>query len=277
MMTGRKSRIVQKTVGYFVLGIFALSTLLPFYIMIVMGTHKNSELFLRLNFWFGDQFPDNFKMLLDAGFFRYFLNSLVIAVPNTVLVIFSCSMGGYALSCYRFKGRKFLINFVFVTLMLPGSLGTIAWVWEMKQFNWINTNWPFIIPAMGNTYGVFWFMQYAKNAVAMEIIESARVEGAGETRIFVQIVFPFLIPAAISLALLSFVGCWNNYMGPFLILKRKELYTVPIGIATLGSLFRVEYSTRILGMTISTIPLIVLFGFTSKYFMYGILGGAVKE
>ncbi len=277
MKTKSKGRLVQSIVGYIVLSLFALSTLLPFYIMVVMGTHKNSELFLRLNMWFGDQFLKNLGMLVDAGYLRYFVNSLTIAVPNTVLVIAACSMGGYALSSFRFKGRKFLINFVFITLMLPGSLGTIAWVWEMKQFNWINTYWPFIIPAMGNTYGVFWFMQYAKNALSKEIMESARVEGAGELRIFIQIVFPFLVPAAISLALLNFVGCWNNYMGPFLILKRKELYTVPIGIATLGSLFRVEYSTRILGMTISTLPLIVLFAFTSKYFMAGILGGAIKE
>lgn len=266
----------QKIIGYIVLSLVAFTTLFPFYAMMVMGTHKNSELFTKINLWFGDQFVENFKMLVDAGYFRYFLNSLIIAIPNTLLTLLSCSMGGYALAKFRFRGRKFFVNFVFITLMLPGSLGTIAWVWEMKQFGWINTYWPFIIPAMGNTYGVFWFLQFSTSNVPTEIMESARVDGANEFQIYWKIILPLLIPACISLGLLQFVGTWNNYMGPFLILKKQELYTVPIGIATLGSMFRVEYSTRILGMTIASLPLIILFACTSKHFIMGVTGGSVK-
>ena len=271
-----KTNIREQIVGYIILSLIALTTLFPFYAMFVMGTHDNAKLFTKINLWFGNQFTNNFKMLVDAGYFRYFLNSLIIAIPNTVLTILSCTMGGYALAKFKFKGRKFLTNFIFVSLMLPGSLGTIAWVWEMKQLGWINTYLPFIIPAMGNTYGVFWFLQYSRSNVPSELIESARIDGASEFRIYWKIILPLLVPAIISLALLQFVGCWNNYMGPYLILKRQELYTVPIGIATLGSLFRVEYSTRILGMSIATIPLIVFFACTSKHFVMGITGGSVK-
>lgn len=146
----------------------------------------------------------------------------------------------------------------------------------MKQFKWINTYWPFIIPAMGNTYAVYWFMQLSKGAIPTEILESARVDGAGELRTFAQIACPHLIPGAISLGLLNFVGAWNSYLGPSLILKKPEMYTVPIGIATMGSQFRSEYSTQILGMTIATIPLLVVFACTSKYFVAGITGGSVK-
>jgi len=275
-MSGRWKRITEKIVGYGVLTLFAATTLFPFYIMTVMGTHVNSQLFLKLHLWFGQQLVPNLIMLVESGYFRYFLNSLTIAVPATILTCLSSAMGGYALAKFDFRGRKFLMNFVFFTLMLPGSLGTVAWVWQMKQFDWINTYWPFIIPAMGNTYGVFWLSQYAKSAVPKEIMESARVDGCGELRMFFQIVMPFLMPAVIALGLLAFVGTWNNYFGPMLILKDRSLYTVPIGLATLGSLFRVEYSTRILGMTIATIPLLVLFAATSKHFILGITGGALK-
>ncbi len=272
----KKRKNVDRIVAYAILGIFAVSTLFPFYCMMVMGTHSNANLFSGLKLWFGSSLRENFRRLLDSGFLRYFLNSLIIAVPATILTLISGTMGGYALAKYRFRGRRFLINFVFITLMLPGSLGTIAWVWEMKQFHWINTYWPFIIPAMGNTYAVYWFMQLSKGAIPNEILESARVDGAGELRTFVQIAFPHLVPGAISLGLLNFVGAWNSYLSPSLILKKPELYTVPIGIATMGSQFRSEYSTQILGMTIATIPLLIVFACTSKYFVAGITGGSVK-
>jgi len=272
----KQNKIKDRIVGYGVLSLFALTTLFPFYVMVVMGTHVNAQLFLKLNLWFGSQFMPNLRMLITSGYFRYFANSLTIALPATILTCLSSAMGGYALAKFDFKGKRFLVNFVFFTLMLPGSLGTVAWVWQMKQFGWINTYWPFIIPAMGNTYGVFWMYQYSKSAVPKEIMESARVDGCGELRMFFQIIMPFLFPAVVALGLLAFVGTWNNYFGPMLILKNRELYTVPVGLATMGSLFRVEYSTRILGMTIATIPLIALFVATSKHFIFGLTGGALK-
>ena len=272
----RKRSTIEKTFAYFLMGFFALSTLFPFYCMMVMGTHSNAGLFSGLKLWFGSSLAENFQRLLDSNFLRYFWNSLVIAVPATILTVLTGAMGGYALAKYNFKGKRFFVNFVFVTLMLPGSLGTIAWVWEMKQFDWINTYWPFIIPAMGNTYAVYWFMQLSKGSIPTEILESARIDGAGEMRTFVQIAFPHLVPGAISLALLNFVGAWNSYLGPSLIIKKPDLYTVPIGIATMGSQFRSEYSTQILGMTIATIPLLIMFACTSKYFVAGITGGSVK-
>lgn len=272
----KKRTTRERIVGYSVLCVVALTTLLPFYFMTVMGTHADENLFTGLKLWFGDQFAVNFQKLLNSNYFCWFGNSLVIAVPATLLTLITSSMGGYALAKYDFKGRKFLVNFVFVTLMLPGSLGTVAWVWEMKQFDWINTYWPFIIPAVGNTYAVYWFMNVTKGAVSKEILESARIDGAGELRIFAQIAVPHLVPGAISLGLMNFVGCWNSYLAPAMIIKNPELYTVPVGIATMGSTFRSEYSTQILGLTIATLPLILVFACTSKYFIAGITGGSVK-
>lgn len=272
----RRHITVERLVGYCILCAVALTTLLPFYFMTVMGTHGDENLFAGLKMWFGSRFAANLGKLLHSNYLRWFLNSLTIAVPATLLTLASSSMGGYALAKYEFKGKRFLQNFVFITLMLPGSLGTVAWVWEMKQFGWINTYWPFVVPAMGNTYAVYWFMQVTKGAVPKEMLESARTDGAGELRTFLQIAFPHLMPGAISLGLLNFVGCWNSYLAPAMILKKPELYTVPVGIATMGSTFRSEYSTQILGLTLATMPLIILFACTSKYFIAGITGGSVK-
>lgn len=273
----RKRRVLEKVAAYVILGLFAVTTLFPYYCMIVMGTHDNAELFTGLKLWFGESLRQNFARLMESEYMRSFVNSLCIAILSTVLTLLASSMGGYALAKFEFKARKFLISFVYITLMLPGSLGTIAWVWEMKQLGWINTFWPFIIPSMGNTYAVYWFLQLSKGAILNETLDSARVDGAGEFRIFFQIAAPHLRAGAISLGLLNFVGSWNSYLGPSLILKRPKLYTVPIMIATMGSQFRSEYSTQILGMTIATIPLLIVFACTSKYFIAGIASGAVKE
>lgn len=272
----KKKTMLEKGTSYGILGLFAVSTLFPYYCMVVMGTHSNAGLFSGLKLWFGDSLRENFMRLTESGYIRYFLNSLLTAVPATALTLLSGSMGGYALAKYQFRGKRFLITFVYVTLMLPGSLGTVAWVWEMKKFGWIDTYWPFIIPAMGNTYAVYWFMQLSKGAIPDEILDSARVDGAGEYCIFFRIASPHLLAGAASLGLLNFVGAWNSYLGPSLILKKQKLYTVPMGIATMGSQFRSEYSTQILGMTIATIPLILLFACTSRYFVAGIVGGSVK-
>lgn len=272
----RKQNTFEKTFAYGLMGFVAIFTLLPYYLMLVMGTHSNAELFASIKVWFGDNLRENYDRLMQIHYWKYFVNSLIIAVPGTVLTVLSGSMGGFALAKYNFRGKKFLVNFVFVTIMLPGSLGTIAWVWQMKQFGWINTYWPFIIPVMGNTYAVYWFMQVAKGAIPNEILESARVDGAGEFRIFAQIASPYLVPGAISLALLNFVGCWNSFLGPSLIIKKEAMYTVPLGVATIGTLFRAEYSTQILGMSIATIPLLIVFACTAKHFIAGVTAGAVK-
>lgn len=272
----KQNNTFLKIGGYAILAAIAITTLLPFYIMIVMGTFTNEELFRGLHLSVGKNMVANFEILMKAKFLNYYRNSMVISLSATILTCLSSAMGGYAIAKYKFRFQKFMYTFILATLMIPGGLGLIAWVWEMKQFGWINTFWPFIIPAMGNSFGVFWLTQFARDSVPNDVIESARVDGSSEYRTFFTIVIPFLQPAIIALALLYFLGAWNNYMGPLVMISKPELYTMPLGIATLGSLFRVEYAARILGMTLGTIPLLILFISTSKYFIYGITAGSTK-
>jgi multiple sugar transport system permease protein/cellobiose transport system permease protein len=160
--------------------------------------------------------------------------------------------------------------------MIPSQVGIVAYVVLLKYIGWTNTHYPLIIPAMANSFGVFWMSQYIKTAVPSEIMESARIDGASEYRIFFTIVSPLLTPALLTLLLLCFVGSWNNFFTPLIILNRSYLYTVPVGIFELKTLYKTDYAAQITALSMSLIPLTIIFIRTAKYFVSGVTAGSLK-
>lgn len=161
-------------------------------------------------------------------------------------------------------------------MMIPGHLGLIAYVMEMKWFHLNNTHAPLILAGLNNAFGVFFMTQFIRSSVPTEVIESARIDGCSEPAILTRIVVPFLMPAISTLGLISFLGSWNGYLLPLVTINKPELYTLPLGIANLSTVFRTDYSASILGLTLGTLPLIILFLFGSKTLVRGLTGGAVK-
>jgi cellobiose transport system permease protein len=258
------------------LTLVSLTTIVPFYIMLIMGTYYSNDLFRGIIAVPGTYLVENMKTILASDFFRFYFNSFYIACSVTVLALLVSAMSGYAFSIYTFRLKKAVFNFVLATMMIPTQLGLIAFVWEMKELGILNTHLPLIIPPVASAFGVFWLTQYFNGSLPREVIESARIDGAGEFRTFFQIALPFVKPALTSLGLLFFLWTWNNYLTPLVVVSKESLYTVPLGINVLSQLYRTDYGAQILGLSIGTIPIIVLFVVFSRSFISGLTAVAVK-
>jgi len=263
---------------YAVLAGGALLTAFPFYYMLVTSTHRTSEI-LRIPppMWFGAALQQNYLELLDAlPFWASFWNSVAIAAVHTVLVLLFCSLGGYGFAKYRFPGREGLFAFLLATLMVPGVIGLIPSFIIMRWLNWIDTWNPLIIPGIANAFGIFWMRQYIDSAIPTDMVDAARIDGAHEFRIYWNIVVPVITPVLAALAILTFMGKWNDFQWPLLILKEEAKYTLPVALSTLRSLRGTEIGVQILGATGAILPILIVFLAASRQFISGITVGSMK-
>lgn len=262
---------------YILLTIFSIFTVGPFYLMVIMSTYDSNELFDGLHLLPGNNFLINAKDVFEnAGFGRYYFNSIYIAALTTLLTVFVCAMCGYALAKFDFRGKKLAQYSILVTMMLPTQLGLIAFVWEMNKIGWTDTHLALIIPAAANAFAVYWIRQYTVQGVPNEILESGRIDGCTEFGIFFKLVVPFIKPALGSQALLSFMASWNSYIVPLVLISDQKKYTVTLGLSTLDALYRANYGARIMALVLGTIPMFILFLFFSKSLIKGITAGSVK-
>ena len=254
----------------------ALITIFPFYLMVCMGTYTSADLFKGIALLPGDHLLQNLKTVGDSSFGRFYLNSLVASAAATVIGTLTSAMAGFALSKYRFRFREAVTKMVLALMMIPSQISLIAYVIEMRNMHLMNTLWPVIIPFTYSAFGVFWMKQSIDGSVPDEVLESARIDGASEARVFFSIVLPFVKAALITISLLLFLWSWNNYLLPLITINDMKLYTVPLGVAMLNGMYRTDYAAKILALTLGTLPLIGLFIFGSKYFIRGLTSGAVK-
>jgi multiple sugar transport system permease protein/cellobiose transport system permease protein len=272
-----KTSTFRKMPLLLVMIIISLVALMPFWIMIMMGTYKTNTLYTGIKLIPGNYVQGNLKTLTQIRIDRFYLNSLYVSLSCSLLTVFVCAMCGYALSKYSFKGRVLMGNIVLLTMMIPSQLSLVGFVMEMNKIGWLNTHMPLIIPPVASAFGVFWIRQYTKNAIPDSVIESARLDGCGEFRIFLQIAFPFMGPACVTLLMLSFLASWNSFFIPMIILSSLKLYTIPLGIRQLATQFRTDIAAQILGMTIATIPMLAMFAVFSKNLISGLASAAIKE
>jgi multiple sugar transport system permease protein/cellobiose transport system permease protein len=256
--------------------ILAILFIFPFYSMIMMSTHYAEDLYKGIPLLPGTYLITNLKTVFNAHFEVFYFNSLVVAISSTLLSVTISMLCGYAFSKYQFKGRDFLFGFILITMMIPTQLGLVAFVMEMRQIGWVNTLLPLIIPPAATGFGVYWMKNYITGAVPYEMMESARIDGASEPRILFSISAPCMKPALFSLALMNFVGSWNSFLVPLILLNKPSLYTVPLGIITLNSAYRNDIAAKITALALGTLPLLALFAATSKSLIKGITMGAVK-
>jgi multiple sugar transport system permease protein len=272
---------VSMSVLYIMLFFTAVASAFPFYYMLVSSTYRTVDI-LRIPppIWFGTAWMQNYEQLMSKDGLPYFwtsvLNSISIASFHTIAVLFFCSLAGYGFAKFRFPGRDALFAFLIATLMVPGALGLIPSFIVMRYLGWIETWYPLIIPGMANAFGIFWMRQYIESAIPNDMMDAARIDGAGEFRIYWGIVLPVITPALGALAILTFMGKWNEFQFPLLILKAQETYTLPVALSTLRSLRGTEIGVQILGSSIAIIPILIVFILASRQFMAGLTAGAVK-
>lgn len=271
------SRTLMRLPAYLLLLFTTILALTPFYIMFIMGTYKNEDIFTGLKLLPGDYIAKNLETILQGNVIRPYLNSLFISVLSMIICVLVSSLIGYGMSKFRFRGKKLLMTVLLATLVMPYQISMAGYMMEMRWFHLNNTLWPMILVFIANPFGAFWMTQYIGSAIPDSIIESARIDGSGELRLFLTIVFPMIKPATITLALLVFLWSWNNFLIPLVFVTDPKQYTLPIFISTLGGAYRVDYAAKMLNLTLATIPVLVFFSIFSKYLIKGMTIGAVKE
>jgi len=263
--------------AYLVLVIGALISLLPFWWMAIASTHTTPELFSTPLPWLpGSQLLVNLgRLLVDANFARVMLNSLGIAVIYTLFSSIVSAMAGYGLAKFRFRGRGLLLGFVLLTMMIPMQVLLVPLFQMMASVGWIDTYQAVILPFMANAFGIF-LMRQAFLSFPDSLVEAARIDGAGEFRIFYRVVIPVATPQLAALVIYTFMSQWNAFIWPLLMLNNENNYTVPLALNRMIGLTRVDYSGLMLGSLLATLPLLVVFLLFQKQFIAGLLGGAVK-
>ncbi len=264
---------------YVILIAIALVMLLPFYMMFVMSTLSTSEIYsFPPLIWFGQNLVENFKNMVEAvNLPRAFLNSCIVTFSYTILVLFFCSIGGYAFSVYDFPGKNQLFAILLGTMMIPATAGIIPWFIMMSKFGWVNNFKALIIPGCANAFGIFWMRQYCQNNVPRALMEAARIDGCSEWTIFFRVIAPILTPAYASLGIMNFVNQWNEFTQSLLILRKQRLFTLPLLLRSMVSDRGTDYGAMMLASTCAVLPLLICFLCASKFFMDGLTAGAVKE
>jgi cellobiose transport system permease protein len=206
-------------------------------------------------------------------------NSFFIAVAETVAILLASSLAGFAFAKYRFPGRNGLFIFLLATMMLPGQVTIIPLYLIMVRLQWLNTYASVIVPNMVSAFGIFLMRQYTSSAMPDELVDAARIDGASFFGIYWRIALPIVVPGLTVLGLLTFMNSWNSYLWPLLMLDRPEAQTIPVALGQLVGTAQTEetlYGALIAGTTLGTLPLVILFLVFQRFFVSGIMSGALK-
>jgi len=203
-------------------------------------------------------------------------NTFVIAFSATMLRLFFCALGGYGFAKFKFPGQGVLFAFLLGTMVIPGAVTLVPIYIIMRDLKWIDTFWPLIIPGAANAFGIFFMRQYIMS-VSNELMDAARIDGAGEFTIFWRIILPIIAPGLTSLGLIFFMASWNDFLGPLIYLKSPDKFTLPLIIRSLiGPVGRTVYDVQMAASVISLIPLLIIFLVFQRRFVEGITAGAIK-
>ncbi len=215
------------------------------------------------------------ELFVHAGMGRYLINSLAVSSVITALSLAFNLMAGYAFAKLRFAGREKLFQALIGALVIPAQVAMLPLFLLLKYIGLVNSYAGVIVPAMASVFGIFLVRQYARG-IPDELIEAARIDGAGEWRIFGQIVLPLLKPIMVTLAIFSFLAAWNDFMWPLIVLTGQEHYTLPIGLASLAREHAEDSELMMAGSVITVLPVLLLFLAMQRYYLEGLLLGSVK-
>ena len=272
---------VQKTTPYRVISVLLLVVLavlmiFPLY-WIITGSFKDARTINSATpVWFPvNPTTDNYTRLFERPAGIWMFNTVFMCVMSMLLTCVAAAMGGYALAKKRFTGRVVLFSVFVCAMALPKQVILIPLLKEMAFLNLHNTLWAVIFPTVGWPFGVFLMKQFSEN-IPGEMLEAARIDGAGEARTFVNIVFPMFKPGVGALAIFTFITAWNDYFLQLIMLNDMDVLTISLGIAKLQSELSTDYGLIMAGAALGSVPIILIFLMFQKFFTRGITMGAVK-
>ncbi|MDO4321956.1 MAG: carbohydrate ABC transporter permease [Lachnospiraceae bacterium] len=271
---------IKKGLLYLALILLGLTCLLPFLMMMVNATRDGNEIMTSFTLIPGHNLKANWETVSNYfNIFKGMLNSVIVAVPATLLTAYFSAMTAFALAIYKFKGKNVLFGVILVFMMIPAQLGLLGFYDLVSFMKLINSYIPLIIPAVAAPGTVFFLKQYVESVLPPALLEAARIDGASELYIFHRIVLPIMAPGIATMSIGAFIGNWNSYLTPMLILTKTEKYTLPVLIATLNSSTDIvsNQGATYLAVAISIVPILIVFCFCSKYIISSISAGSVKE
>ena len=277
----KTSSVVFKVFAYVFCILLAIISLLPFVIMIINSTRSTTQIQQHaISLVPSTHLLENFKVLTGKTFdpIKGFINSMIISCGATICTVYFSTMTAYALVAYDWRLRKPFFTMIMCVLMIPAQVTTIGFYQFMYSIGMTNNFLALILPAIASPTTVFFMRQFMIPSLPMEILQSARIDGAGEFRIFNQIVLPMMKPAMATQAIFAFVSSWNNLVLPLILLTKNDKYTMPIMVSLLnGDIYKTEYGAVYLGLLLTVLPLFVIYFLLSKYIIAGVALGGVKE
>lgn len=278
---GEKTKIIWMKIFLFVFfTLLAIVILVPFAAMVIASFKDGKELIqygLNLKIEPEKMSLKNYVYLFtgEHSYFTWFINSVFLTVVQVVLTLLVSACVGYGFAAYNFKGKNFFFVCVLLILMVPFEILMLPLYNQMIGMKLSNTYTGIVLPFMANASTIFFFRQYLEG-IPKELISAGRVDGATEYGIFARLIFPIMKPAMASMAILNGMTYWNNFLWPLLILRDDKKYTLPIGLNTLLTPYGNNYDLLIVGSCFSVIPILILFLCFQKYFIEGMVAGAVK-
>jgi multiple sugar transport system permease protein len=247
----------------------------PFVYMLSTSLKQNAEVY-ELSLLPRAPTLDNYRRLAAAsGFPRWFLNSFAIAVATTLSVLFFDSLVGYTLAKFRFRGRRLVFVAILSTLMVPTEMLVLPWYVMSKNLGWLDTYWGIMFPGIMTGFGTFLMKQFFEG-VPDELLEAARVDGLGEFGIWWRIAMPLVGPALSALAIFTFLGNWTAFLWPLIAITNRDLYTLPVGLASFSGEFQREWEMVMAGASVATLPMLLVFVVLQKYIVRGVMLAGIK-
>lgn len=282
MMKDKTASRIRSIVAHVVLIILSFMCLFFFYVLIVNASHSHAELQKGFSALPGKYFWKNLMNVANDGsfpMFRGILNSIIVSGCSAVLCTYFSSLTAYGLYAYDFKARNVAFTFIMAILVMPTQVTAMGFLRLITKMGLYDSLFPLIIPSVASP-AVFYFMySYLQSSLPMSLVEAARIDGSGEFRTFNSIVLPIMKPAIAVQAIFTFVGSWNNYFVPALVIQSKSKMTVPILIATLRGADYMNFDMGKIYMmiTVAIVPIIIVYLLLSKFIIAGVTLGGVKE
>ena len=268
---------IKKSILYIILIIMCILTLAPLVWMISASLMPTGQ---------ANTYPPKFipvkvtfihyiNLFTRLNLFRYFMNSTIVSLAVTFISLFVNSMAGFAFAKYRFPGRDRIFKLLLAAMIIPGQVTMLPLFLMLNRMGLINTYWGIIIPGMASIFGIFLIRQYIFS-IPDSLIEAARMDGASDFRIYWSVILPLCKPILVTLVIFSFMGSWNDFLWPLIVMTRDSMYTLPVALANLMGEHAQDIELMMAGSVLTILPVLVVFMALQKYYIKGIMMGSVK-
>jgi multiple sugar transport system permease protein len=281
-MMPRTKRLVADSLAsaglHLLLAVTAAATLLPFFWMLSTSFKSGGGLFTYPPTWIPNEptLEWYIQLIKEVNFLLHFRNSVLVSVCITVLSLLINSMAGYAFAKHRFRYRDRLFSFLLATMMVPGQLTMIPVFLLLKKLGLLNSFMGLIVPVSANVFGIFLIRQFMMS-IPNDLIESARIDGCSEFRIYWSVVLPLCRPVLATLGIFTFMGSWNDFLWPLIVMVREEGYTLPVALANLNGQHPTDFGLLMAAAVLVVLPVVVVFIAAQKYVIQGIATTGLKE